>query len=185
MKVLATLMIFLSFKNDNAVVRAEKGRKKGLAKKGCGKKCLSTLGEIQAALTEGTNSGSPKVDISICPNTKINFLEAVQTGVVPGSPEAGPLPITVSCCGRGCVFDGETSDGELGKHLFVVGENFDTYHSTSLVLNDISIVNADEFFVFYLTGTTIALNNVKVANVEKVLQGYTCRSPHCEVKPCC
>jgi len=175
MKVLATLMIFLSFKNDNAV-RALKGRK-GL-KKGCGK-CLSTVSEIQTALTEGTNSVPPKVDISICPNSKIIFTSSVETGAVPSS-ISGPLPVTVSCCGRGCEFD-----GQMGKHVFVVGKNFDTYYSTSLVLKDISIKNADEFFVFYNPGTSIALNNVKVANVEKVLEGYTCRSPHCEVKPCC
>jgi hypothetical protein len=176
MKVLVTLMVCLSFKNVNAV-RAQRGRqlKKG-KKNNCGN-CLSTVSQIQAALTQGTNSVPPKVDISICPNTKIIFTSSVETGAVPIS---SPLPVTVSCCGSGCEFD-----GAMGKHVFVVGKNFDTYYNTSLELKDISITNADEFFVFFNPGTSIALNNVKVANVEKVLEGYTCPSPHCATKPCC
>lgn len=176
MKLLAALLIVLSFKNDNAVF-AQRGLKKR-GKKGCGQ-CLSTVSQIQDALTEGTNSVPPKVDISICPNTKIVFTSSVETGEVP-STISGPLPVTVSCCGGGCEFD-----GQMGKHVFVVGKNFDTYYNTSLVLKDISIIDADEFFVFYNPGTSIALHNVKVANVEKVLEGYTCPSPHCINKPCC
>jgi hypothetical protein len=175
-KVLVTLMICRAFQSASAV-RGQTGRKLKKGKKDKCWNCLSTASEIQAALTAGANSVPPKVDISICPNAKIIFSSSVETGAVPTS---GPLPVSVSCCGSGCVFD-----GAMGKHVFVVGKNFDTYHSARLDLKDISIMNADEFFIFFNNGTSIALNNVNVVNVGKVLEGYTCPSPHCTTKPCC
>ena len=122
----------------------------------------------------GSSDSPPKVDVSICDDTVIEATGGVVETNAGSGNYSGPLPFSISCCGRGCVIDMkgmEESDNDYFDYTFLITNSGGIMIPTDLTLKRLTLKNLSRDGCFIIALSEGEPNYINVQDVEIVAFG--------------